>query len=51
MIENNQNDSSAEQRSYESDSSHSSQNLKDKNPMAKSKLSMCLKRYFKKLIY
>ena len=49
MIENNQNDSSAERRSYESDSSHSSQNLKDKNPMAKSKLLMCLKRYFKKL--
>ena len=49
MIENNQNDSSVEQRSYESDSSSSSQNLKDKKPIIKSKLLMCLKRYFKKL--
>ncbi len=49
MIENNQNDSSVEQKSYESDSSNRSQNLKDKNPIAKSKLLMCLKRYFKKL--
>jgi len=50
MIENNnQNDLSVEQRSYESDSSSNSQIVKHKNPIAKSKLLMCLKRYFKKL--
>lgn len=49
MIENNQNDSSVYQKSYESDSSSSNKNLKNKNAIIKFKLLICLKRYFKKL--